>query len=203
MENPLLSLFQKQNIAAQLYGLPGTYKTTFLLQIIHKRLREGCNSIYLIDTSNNFPIVRLKPIKHLLQNIIVFRPKTVEEEALLLDDLSIQLISEDSILLIDDVFRHTNLENKENLHLNSYILAQLKAISRKVNFPVILTNQARSFDNNIRPFLQSLTFQYLDWHFLFEKALDPNQIRVTLFDQDRYISQREHKINTAGFLCDI
>ncbi|MHA2203458.1 MAG: hypothetical protein ACW991_07195 [Candidatus Hodarchaeales archaeon] len=201
MENPLLSLLQKQNIVAHLYGLPGTYKTTFLLQIIHKRLMRGDNSIYLINTSDNFPIVRLKPIKHLLQNIIVFRPKTIEEEALLLDDLSIQLISQDSTLLIDDVFRHTNLES--NLHLNSYILAQIKAISRKVNFPVILTNQARSFDNNVRPFLQSLTLQYLDWHFLFEKTLDPNRIRVTFFDQDRYISQREHKINTAGFLCDI
>ena len=72
MENPLLTLLQKQNITAQLYGLPGTYKTTFLVQIIHKRLKEGFNSIYLIDTSNNFPIVRLRPIKHLLQKMIVF-----------------------------------------------------------------------------------------------------------------------------------
>lgn len=203
MENPLLSLLQKQNLAAQLYGLPGTYKTTFLLQIIHKRLKEGCTSIYLIDTSNNFPIIRLKPIKHLLQNLIVFRPKTVEEEALLLDDLSIQLISQDSILLIDDVFRHTNFENKVNLHLNSYILAQIKAISKKVNFPVILTNQARSFDNNIHPFLQSLTLHYLDWHFLFEKTLDPNRIRITLFEKDHYTFQREHGINASGFLSDI
>ena len=85
MENPLLSLLQEQNIAVQFYGLPGTYKTTFLLQIIHKRLKEGDNLIYLIDTSDNFPIVRLKSIKHLLQNIIVFRPKTVEEQALLLE----------------------------------------------------------------------------------------------------------------------
>ena len=66
MENPLLTLLQKKNVAAQLYGLPGTYKTTVLLQIIYKRLKEGKNSIYLIDTSDNFPIIRLKPIKHLL-----------------------------------------------------------------------------------------------------------------------------------------
>ncbi|MHA2243761.1 MAG: hypothetical protein ACXADY_02210 [Candidatus Hodarchaeales archaeon] len=203
MKNPLLSLLQEQNIAVQLYGLPGTYKTTFLLQIIHKKLKEGQIPIYLIDTSNNFPIVRLKPIKHLLQDIIVFRPKTIEEEVILLDDLSMQLISQDSILLIDDVFRHTNLQNRANFHLNSYILAQIKAISKNVNFPVILTNQARSFDNNIRPFLQSLTLQYLDWHFLFEKMQDPSLIRVTFFDQDHCISQREHNINVAGFLSDI
>lgn len=203
MENPLLSLLQKKNLAAQLYGLPGTYKTTVLLQIIHKRLQEGHNSIYLIDTSNNFPIVRLKPIKHLLQKLIVFQPKTVEEEAFLLDDLSCQLLSQKSLLLIDDVFRHTNLEDKANLHLNSYILAQIKAISRKVDFPVILTNQARSYDNNIHPFLQSLTLHYLDWHFLFEKTQDTNQIRITFFDQDQYISQWDHKISKTGFLSDI
>jgi len=203
MENPLLSLLQKKNIAAQLYGLPGTYKTTVLLQIIDKWLKEGHNSIYLIDTSGNFPIVRLKPIKHLLQKIIVFRPKTMEEEALLLDDLSFQLLSQDSLLLIDDVFRHTNLENKANFHLNSYILAQIKTISRKVDFPVILTNQARSYDKNIHPFLQSLTLQYLDWHFLFEKTHVSNRIRITFFDQDRYISQREHTISETGFLSDI
>ncbi|MFW9906809.1 MAG: hypothetical protein ACFFFH_21065 [Candidatus Thorarchaeota archaeon] len=203
MENPLLSLLQKQNIAAQLYGLPGTYKTTFLLQIIYKRLKEGLNSIYLIDTSDNFPIVRLKPIKHLLQNIIVFRPKTVEEEALLLDDLSIQLLSQNSLLLIDDVFRHTNLENKTNFHLNSYILAQIRAISRKVDFPVILTNQGRSFDNSIHPFLQSLTLQYLDWHFLFEKTQVNDRIRITFFEKDRYITQREYSITSTGFLSDV
>ncbi len=203
MENPLLSLLQKKNIAAQFYGLPGTYKTTVLLQIIDKWLKEGRNSIYLIDTSDNFPIVRLKPIKHLLRKIIVFRPKTVEEEALLLDDLSFQLLSQDSLLLIDDVFRHTNLENKANFHLNSYILAQIKTLSRKVDFPVILTNQARSYDNNIHPFLQSLTLQYLDWHFLFEKTQVSNRIRITFFDQNRYISQKEYKISESGFLSDI
>jgi KaiC/GvpD/RAD55 family RecA-like ATPase len=53
MGNPLLSLLQEQNIAVQLYGLPGTYKTTFLLQIIHKKLKEGCIPIYLIDNLDN------------------------------------------------------------------------------------------------------------------------------------------------------
>lgn len=203
MKNPLHSLLNKQHIAVQLYGLPGTHKTTFLVQTIRKKLEEGCNHIYLVDTSGNFPIVRLKSIKHLLQNLLVFQPKTLEEEALLLDDLNLQLLSQDSILLIDDVFRHTNLENQNNLHLNSYILALIKTISRTLNFPVILTNQARSFNDSIRPFLQSLTLQYLDWHFLFEKSQDSYKILVSFFDRDRYITQREHRINSAGFLTDL
>ncbi|UCE13191.1 MAG: hypothetical protein JSV04_13505 [Candidatus Heimdallarchaeota archaeon] len=203
MENPLRSVLNKQNLVVQLYGLPGTYKTTFLVQLIRKKLEEGVYNIFLIDTSSNFPIVRLKSIKHLLQNLVVFQPKTLEEEALLLDDLNIQLLSPDSVLLIDDVFRHTDLKDQGKFHLNSYILALIKIISKTVNFPIIITNQARSFDNSIRPFLQSLTLQYIDWHFLFEKIRDPHKILVSFFDRDGYVSQIEQTIDSSGFFTAI
>ncbi len=202
MHNPLLSLIGKKNIAVQLYGLPGTYKTTFLAQIIRKKLEEGCEKIYLLDVGGTFPIIRLKSIKHLLKKIIVFQPKTLAKEAVLLDDLNIQVLTQDSILLIDDVFRHTNLKDQSTLHLNSYILAIIKTISKTIDFPVIITNQARSFDNSIRPFLQSLTLQYLDWHFLFEKSQDHYRIMVSFFDHDQYVLQREYSINSSGFLMD-
>ncbi|MFX0013546.1 MAG: hypothetical protein ACFFB2_14085 [Promethearchaeota archaeon] len=202
MEDPLHSLQQKQKIAIQLYGLPGTYKTTVLVQIIIKKLKEGYDRIYLIDNTGNFPIVRLKSIKHLLQNMLVFHPKTLEEEAILLDDFDILFLSEDSILLIDDVFRHTNLENEYNIHLNSYILAQVNAIAKRICFPVILTNQARSYDKNIQPFFHNLTLQYLDWHFFFEKSRNPNHILVTFFEKDRYVLQSEYKINSSGFIIN-
>ena len=202
MMNPLHSLLNKSNIAVQLYGLPGTYKSTFLTQLIQKKLEEGCNHIYLIDNTGSFPIIRLKSIKHLLHNLIVFQPKSLEEEALLLDDLNIQHLTQDSILLIDDVFRHTNLKNQNTVHLNSYILALIKTISKIIDFPVILTNQARSFDNSIRPFLQRLTLQYLDWHFFFEKSQDPYKIKISFFDHDHYVLQREYGINSSGFLTD-
>ncbi|MFX0173258.1 MAG: hypothetical protein ACFE9L_15285 [Candidatus Hodarchaeota archaeon] len=203
MNNPLLSLLQNHNISAQLYGLPGTYKTTFLLQIIQLKLKEGFNrKIFLIDTSGNFPIVRLKSIKDQLRNLVIFQPKTLKEIGLLLDDLTIKLLSKDSILLIDDVFRHTNLEKKETIHLNSYIMALVKTISNEIDFPVILTNQARSYDNEIHPFLQNLTLHYLDWHFLFEK-IQKTQIRVSFFKNDKYINQSEYRIDSAGFFTNM
>lgn len=203
MENPLHSLLKKQNVAVQLYGLPGTYKTTFLVQLIRKQLEDGVYSIFLIDNNGNFPIIRLKSIRHLLHNLVVFQPKSLEEEAFLLDDLNIQLLSQDSVLLIDDVFRHTDLKDQDKFHLNSYILALIKTISKTVDFPIILTNQARSFDNNIRPFLQSLTLQYLDWHFLFEKTHDSHKILVTFFDHNEYITQIEQTINSSGFFTAV
>lgn len=183
-----------------LYGLPGTYKTTFLVQIIQKKLEEGCEHVYLIDTGGNFPIIRLKSIRHLLQKMIVFHPRSLEEEAKLLDDLHIKILDQNSVLLIDDIFRHTNLEEKTNIHLNSYILAQINTISRMIEFPVVVTNQARSYGNKIRPFLHNLTFYYFDWHFLFEKSEKNNTVLVSLFKKDKYITQGKYKANSLGFL---
>jgi len=204
VNNPLSSLLNQKNISVQLYGLPGTFKTTFLLQVIHKKLEEvDDRKIFLIDTSGNFPLVRLKSVKSLLGNLVIFHPKTLKETALLLDDFIIQYLSRDSILFIDDVFRHVNLEDKKNLHLNSYILALIKTISKEINFPVILTNQARSFDNLIRPFLQNLTIQYLDWHFLFEKSLNKKKVLVSRFKKEEFLEQREYMLNNQGFFLNV
>jgi len=202
MNKPLNTLFNEKNLAIHLYGLPGTYKTTFLVQIIQKKLEEGCEHIYLIDTGGNFPIIRLKSIRHLLKKMIVFHPVSLEEEVRLLDDLSIKILDRHSVLLIDDIFRHTSLEDKSNFYLNSYILAQVKNISKTIEFPVVLTNQARSFSNQIRPFLQNLTSYYLDWHFFFEKEDKSNSIRVSLFKKDNYIAHANYKVNSLGFFVD-
>lgn len=204
MNNPLSLLLSQKNVSVQIYGLPGTFKTTFLLQVIHTKLKEADDrKIFLIDTTGNFPLVRLKSVKSLLKNLVIFHPKTLKETALLLDDFNIQYLSKDSILFIDDIFRHVNLEDKKYNHLNSYILAVIKAISKEINFPVILTNQARSFDNLIHPFLQNLTVQYLDWHYLFEKSLNKKEILVSRFKKGEFIDQKEYTLNNQGYFLDI
>ncbi len=197
---PLNSLFKEKNVVMHLYGLPGTYKTTFLAQIIQKKLEEGCEYVYLIDNSGDFPIIRLKSIKHLLHKMIVFHPRSLEEEAKLLDDLHIKILDQDSVLLIDDIFRHTNLEDKTSIHLNSYLLAQIVTISRTIEFPVVITNQARSYENQVRPFLHNLTFYYFDWHFFFEKSEKSNTIEVSLFKKDKYITQGKYKLNLKDMI---
>jgi hypothetical protein len=203
MKKPLNALFKLNHEVLHLYGLPGTYKTTFLTQIIQRKLEEGIEHIYLIDTNGNFPIIRLRPIKHLLNKMIVFHPKSLEEEVRLLDDLCIKILDKNSVLLIDDIFRHINLEDSSNNHLNSYILAQVTTISKTLESPVVITNQARSYDNHIRPFLQNLTLFYWEWHILFEKPKETNYITVNLFKKDRYISHATYKVNAQGFLADL
>jgi RecA/RadA recombinase len=202
MIKPLNALFELNHQVMHLYGLPGTYKTTFLTQIIRRNLEEECEHVYLIDTSGNFPIVRLKPIKHLLKKMIVFHPKSLEEEVHLLDDLSIKTLDKNSVLLIDDIFRHINLEENSNNHLNSYLLAQVASISQIIKFPVVVTNQARSYDNHIRPFLQSLTLFYWDWHLFFEKSKKNDSITISLFKKDKYVSHANYMISKQGLLVD-
>lgn len=200
MDFSLSGLLQNSNQAIQLFGLPGTYKTTFMVQIIKEILLNGNHQIYLIDTSGNFPIVRLKSVKELLHNIIVFQPKSLEEVALLIDDLSFQLTSSpETSLFIDDIFSHTFTQNRETHHLNSYILAQIRRIATCINFPIFITNQARKFDDEIRPYLQRLTLEYLEWHVHFEKSKD-SLIKITIYNGTEFISTREYNIDSTGFL---
>ncbi|NHJ02161.1 MAG: hypothetical protein EAX86_08475 [Candidatus Heimdallarchaeota archaeon] len=196
----LSSLLQSNHQVIQFFGLPGTYKTTLMVQIIKDVLLKNTKQIYLIDTSGNFPIIRLKSLKDLLRNLIVFHPRSLEEEVLLLDDISFQLSKPEIVLLVDDVFFHTISQNRENDHLNSYILAQLQNISKTLDFPIILTNQARMFEDGIHPYLQRLTLQYLNWHLHFEKGIKRNLITITIYRGTEFISTRNYSIENTGFL---
>lgn len=200
MKDPLSEIFTWKNIVVQFYGQPGTFKTTFLVQIMQIKLKNGNNKIYLIDLTGKFPVIRFQPIKHLLKNMVIFQPKTLKEEALLLDDLFVQVLDERSILFIDDVFRHSNLNRKEEIHLNSYIASLICSISKKLSFPVIVTNQARYFNNYFQPFLQNLTLHYFHWHFFFEKGIKPNTLNISLFKKEKFIIQYEYSLDSKGFL---
>ncbi|MHA1227607.1 MAG: AAA family ATPase [Candidatus Hodarchaeales archaeon] len=203
MKDPLRDLFLSKNKTIQLYGQPGSLKTTFLLHIIENMLQLKNKSIYLIDPTGNFPFIRLKAIKHLLNKLVVFQPKNIKELALLLDDLEIQLLDKDSILLIDDIFRHVRTDDNKNSHLNSYILAIIKSISKIIEFPVVITNQVRAYDNLIHPFLKDLTLYYIDWHFLFENNTKKNTLSVSFFKQGKFVICKEYLIASDGFISNL
>lgn len=203
MLDPLSSLFQQQHTTIQIYGPPGVYKTTFLLQVIRQRIERGAR-IYLLDVSGNFPIVRLQTLKHLLQQIVVFQPKTVEEEALVLEDLAFYRIPSSSVLLIDDIFRNVRRETPKTGYFPSLLLTLIKRISKTLEFPVLITNQARSFEKDaIYPLFHELVLNYLDWHVLFEKEKGSNFLRASLFEKDHYLFQQDYPIDSSGFIGGI
>jgi hypothetical protein len=155
----------------------------------------------LLDINGNFPIVRLTNQKNLLQRVVVFHPKTVEEEIQILDDLAINQIPSNSVLLIDDVFRNVRRETPKTGYLPSLILTLTKTLAETLVFPVLITNQARSFETDtVYPLFHELVLNYLDWHVLFEREKGTNILRVSIFEKEHYLTQQEYQINSSGFI---
>lgn len=203
MNEPFNSLFHERNKVAHIFGTPGTYKTAFLVQIIMQKLQEGLNQIYLVDVGGNFPYLKLEPIKDLLSNLIVFQPKSLQEELITLDDLELNKVGKDTIILIDDVFRRVNPDTKEDNHIESYILALIASISRTVEFPIFITNEGRSYDNNIHPFREKLTEYYFDEHLLFEKIPRKERIRIKKRTDKKYTLFTELNIEKSGLISGL
>ncbi|MFW9779658.1 MAG: hypothetical protein ACFFE8_12450 [Candidatus Heimdallarchaeota archaeon] len=204
MQNRLVELLRKQRTTIQIWGQPGTYKTTLLLQVIRQMIKKGAR-VYLLDISGNFPIVRLQLQKHLLEKVVVFHPKTIEEEALALDDLAITRIPPNSVLLIDDIFRKAHRKSPEQGYFPSLILTLIKNLAKTLKFPVLITNQARGSieTDSVYPLFHKLVLNYLDWHVLFEKEKGSSILQVTIFEKDQYLSQQEYSIDPSGLIKGI
>jgi hypothetical protein len=203
MNEPFNSLFQKKNKVVHIFGTPGTYKTAFLVQIIMQKLQEGANEIYLVDVGGNFPYIKFEPIKDLLENLIVFQPKSLQEELIILDNLEINKVGSDTIILIDDIFRRVNPDMKEEKQIESYLVAIIASISRLVDFPIFLTNEGRAYDNSIYPFRQQLAEFYFDEHLLFEKLPRQDKILIKKRSDKKYTTFTELKIEKSGLITGL
>ncbi len=201
MNSELIPIFQAKNKVIHIFGVSGTYKTAFLVQIICQKLKEGVKQIFLVDASGNFPYVKLKPIENLLSKLIVFQPKSLKEEVLILDDLEIKGITQDTILLIDDIFHRINPE-QEN-HLESYILAIIQSLSQRLNFPIFITNEGRGFDNRIHPLRSTLMTRYFENHLFFQKSTKKNVIQIMKLVNDRQVHLTELQIDSSGLFPDL
>ncbi len=186
LNEPFNSLFQEKNKVVHIFGTSGTYKTAFLVQIIMNKLEKGINQIYLIDVGGNFPYIKFEPMQEVLSNLIVFQPKSLQEELFILDDLELNKVGKDTIILIDDILRRVNPDTKEDNHFESYILAQIASISRTIDFPIFLTNEGRVYDDNVYPFRQALTEYYFDEHLLFENLPKQNKICIKKRSNNNY-----------------
>ncbi len=201
MNSELNPFFQAKNKVIHIFGLPGTYKTAFLVQIIWQKLKEGVDQIFLVDASGNFPYVKLKPIEDLLSNLIVFQPKSLKDELLIIDDLEIQGITDNTILLIDDIFHRIN-PDEEN-HLESYLLAIIQKLSQKISFPIFLTNQGRGFENRIHPLRATLMTRYFEEHLYFQKTAKSSVLQIMKLVNDTHEFLTELHIDPSGLFPDM
>ena len=203
MNEAFNSIFQKKNEVIHIFGTPGTFKTAFLVQIILQKLKRDNIEIYLLDVGGNFPYIKLEQMQPFLSNLIVFQPKTLQEELMILDDLEINKVKKETIILIDDVFRRVNPDIKEDNHYESYILAQIVSISNIIDFPVFLTNEGRIYENNVYPLRQSLIDYYFEEHLLFENIPNQDKIRVKKRTDNDYTFFTELSIDQSGQISDL
>ena len=125
----------------------------------------------------------------------------MKEELLILDDLEIKGISDQTILLIDDIFHRINPE--EENHLESYLLAIIQALSQRVTFPIFITNQGRGFENRIHPLRGTLMTKYFDEHLFFQKSTRKNIVQIMKLMNDRHSFVTELQVDSSGLFPDL
>ncbi len=197
MNRELIPIFQAKNKVIHIFGVPGTYKTAFLVQIIWQKLKEGIEQIFLVDVSGSFPYVKLKPIESLLSKLIVFQPKTFKEEVRILDDLELRGFPENAILLIDDIFHRIKPEIES--HLESYLLAIIQLLSQQITYPIFITNEGRGFEDRIHPLRASLITRYFEEHLFFQKSTKKDYIQIMKLVDDKHQPFTELQIDPSGF----
>ena len=196
--DPLSQILRLRNNIIHIFGLPGTFKTSFLFFLTQSIIRmTSKRKIFIIDIPHNFPVSRMKGTKKNLQQIILFRPNNLYEQIYLLDDLEIYL-DQESFLFIDDLFRLVNRNDDNYIKETSLLLTLISKTSNNINFPVLITNQARMYDQGIYPSFSSIIDQYILNSLLFTREKDKNSLKVEYFKKKKNISEYEYELGREG-----
>ena len=177
-------------------GPPGCGKTTLCFQYINSCLNNNKKAIY-VDTEGGFSAERLKQINPNtnLEDVIVFSPKSFEEQQKVIKNLNkeiknnknIGLVIIDSIVMLyrlklGDAPQKINSELGEQLRL-------LTEISRSFHIPIITTNHIyRDFESKEVKMSGGMTIEY--W----SKTI----IEISQDFDIKKIKLRKHKFKETG-----
>ena len=144
----ILGDIQKDTITT-IFGPPGVGKSTLCFQYLLKILKVGKKIIY-VDTEGGFSperIAQMADFKVNLQDIIVFSPKSFEEQQKVIVDLnkSIKHSKDIGLVIVDSLVMLYRLKlggspQKINSELGEQ-LRMLTQISRMYHIPILVTNQ--------------------------------------------------------------
>jgi DNA repair protein RadB len=150
----------KSDTITTIYGPPGCGKTTVCFEYIVEALRKGKKVIY-VDTEGGFSPERLKQMNPNLdlKNIIVFSPKSFEDQQKTIFNLNKQIknSSQVGLVIIDSLVMLYRLKLGDSPQkINSELGEQLRLlteISRTFHIPVIAVNQMyTTFDTKEKDF---------------------------------------------------
>lgn len=151
LENSLDSIIGdlQQDTITTIFGPPGTGKSTLCFQYLLKILKTGKKVIY-IDTEGGFSTERIAQLADFevnFENILVFSPKSFEEQQKVVLDLnkSIKHSKDIGLLIVDSLVMLYRLKlggapQKINSELGEQ-LRMLTQVSRTYAIPILVTNQ--------------------------------------------------------------
>lgn len=178
------------------FGPPGSGKSTITFLYVVSCLKEG-KKVLFIDTEGGFSPERIKQLSPDvdLSNIIVFSPKTFEEQHKTIINLSKTLneISDIGLVVLDSLVMLYRLKlgdspQKINADLGEQ-LRFLTEISRTMDIPILVVNQMYThFDTQEKRMVGGNLIEY--W-----------SKTIVLIDKDekyRYALLRKHKFRKEG-----
>lgn len=141
----------ENGVITTIYGPPGSGKTNLCLICMTNNSEK---KIVYIDTEGSFSVSRIKQLtdhyEDVLNNIIVLTPTNFTEQKKVFDKLKNILSNKIGMIIVDSIAMLYRLEigiTKDGQKVNRELgvqLVHLIQIARKLNIPVILTNQVYS-----------------------------------------------------------
>lgn len=134
-----------------IYGPGASGKTTFCLCLGVSLAKQG-KKIVFIDSENSLSLERLSQIAYgldlnkILENIIIFKPRSFLEQFRIISNLTKNTKSMISCVLVDTIGFYYRAQSKDG-NLNAHMarqLSDLKYLASQKDIPVILTNQVYS-----------------------------------------------------------
>jgi len=142
-------------IITNVYGASGSGKTNFALQSVVSCISQGKKVIY-VDPEGSFSVERylqMRPNKDSLKSVILFEPKTFEEQEEAIFNISklvkserVGLVVVDSIVALYRICSHKDVGMANSMLSKQF--AELSKIAKENRIPVLVTNQVYSdFDS--------------------------------------------------------
>ena len=151
-----------------IFGPPGSGKSTLCFEYLIHVINQGKKVIY-VDTEGGFSVERLKQIDEDvdLQNVIVYSPKSFEEQQKIIMSLNshIKNANQIGLIIVDSLVMLYRLKlgeapQKINKELGEQ-LRMLTQISRSFSIPILVSNQMyKSFDTKQSKMVGGLTIEY-------------------------------------------
>jgi len=147
----------EHGIITNIYGRSGTGKTNLCVQAVAACVRNGGKAVY-IDTEGGFSAERFLQMhgdREALENVLMMEPTSFEEQTELFDDLFEVVKDEDADLVVVDslvsLYR-IHMQEEDVSETNRELSRQLSVLSkiaRRLDVPVLVTNQVySSFDSD-------------------------------------------------------